>query len=117
MKTNTEAKTNKKHRWYDVIVAWAEGKKVQFKWPDVDWIDFNHTNEALDILPAFNADGIKWRIKPETITKRYRMALLHGNQVIAVDTTDVSLDDPPEYNIDGFIRWIGVPAEVELEVK
>lgn len=117
MKTNIKAETNKKHRWHDVIVAWAEGNEIQYKWPDGDWIDFKHSNEELNTFPAFNVERIKWRIKPKTITKRFRMALLHGNQVIAVDTTDVSLDNPPEYDIDGFIRWIGVPAEVELEVK
>lgn len=105
-----------KHRWYDVIVAWASGEKIQFKFArgGAGWEDY---------IPAFKEDcpewndlDFEWRIKPETRIKRYRMALVHDYGVVSVDITNSSLDDPIEYNIQGFIRWVGDTVEVEIEV-
>ena len=47
-----------KHKHYDVIVAWAEGKEVQRKRND-EWEDWNEK-----FSPAFYPD-VEYRIKPE----------------------------------------------------
>lgn len=107
-----------KHKYYDVIVAWAGGEKIQCndsrfqsKWNDYD----------SSCTPDFCDGYFQWRIKPKTITKKYRMALVAtpefntAKNVISVDITNTSIDDPAEYNVPGFIRWVGEPVEVEIE--
>lgn len=106
--------SNQKHRWYDVIVAWAEGKEIQVKRAGNiadNWTDFNSSN------PCFDDDWWQWRIKPKTITKHYRMALFSNNIVATVDVTNSCIDGSAEFNSPGFIRWLGEPVEVELEVN
>jgi hypothetical protein len=49
-----------KHKYYNVIKAFAKGNKIQFSYADTDWIDFHSA-----VFPDFNNKGIKWRIKPE----------------------------------------------------
>lgn len=114
MKTSNEVTSAKnKHRRYDVIVAWAEGKQIQFSYDGNEWSDLEkHLN-----LSAFDSDFLRWRIKPTTVTKRYRMALLQDDTVIAVDITNNTLDEPIQYSIKGFKRWIGAPAEVIVEER
>jgi len=47
-----------KHKHYDCIVAWAEGKAIQAKLVDqVEWHDFAD--------PIWNSTEIQYRIKPE----------------------------------------------------
>lgn len=113
-----------KHKYYDVIVAWASGEKIQYKFHgETLWEDYGHGVENGMIVPAFNDSQIRWRIKPKTVTKRYRMALVLKNlhiieyDVISVDVTGSSIDDPAEYNVAGFVRWVGDIVEVEIEVN
>ena len=118
---------SEKHRWYDVIVAWASGEKIQYRLPGgYDWKTYNrHTYVSTGYessQPDFSDMDYEWRIKPKTITKKYRMALVLSKkfdkniEVIAVDITSSCLDDPAEYGIIGFIKWIGDIVEVEIEV-
>lgn len=113
--------SNTKHRWYDVIVAWASGEKIQYKLPaSKEWTTYNqHTYISTGFessQPDFSDRDYEWRIKPRTVTRRYRMALVHDYGVVSVDITNSSLDDPIEYNIQGFIRWVGDTVEVEIEL-
>lgn len=62
------------------------------------------------------SNSFSYRIKPRTVTKQYRMAKTIDG-VIAVDVTDSTLDDPAEYNVEGFISWIGDVTNVVEEVK
>ena len=49
---------NKRHKWYNEIVAWAEGKQIQFRnFTYQEWMDMNWT-------PSWNMNG-EYRIKPE----------------------------------------------------
>lgn len=103
--------TSVKKQWVDVIHAWADGKAIQYSgivkgdWPG--WFDF----EPNDQVPAFFSPLTKWRIKPETITKRYRMALI-GNEVIAIDVTDGATPVP-----DNFNSWVGDAINVIMEAQ
>lgn len=52
-----------KHKHYECIVAWAEGKQVQFCRDGGEWFDCEpHTN--LSLFPNFSLD-YSYRIKPE----------------------------------------------------
>lgn len=105
-----------KHRWYDVIVAWANGEKIQCNDSRFrsKWVDYDSS-----CTPDFCDGYFQWRIKPKTIIKKYRMALVKDIGVYNVVSLDVSLfnlDFPAEREVQGFIRWIGDIAEVEVEV-
>lgn len=62
-----------KHKHYDVIVAWAGGKKVQFKNIYSGWVDWNH-----DTGPNF-LESVDWRIKPKEKVVRWKWAYQNGN--------------------------------------
>lgn len=108
-----------KHKYYDVIVAWASGEQVQHVWhteQDSAWTDFVPA-EAPFGVPAFNNTNLLWRIKPKTYTKKYRMALVKhplGQDVINICLNGYTLDSPAEYE-KGFVRWVGEAVEVEFE--
>ena len=97
-----------KHKYYDVIVAWANGEKIQHRYPNEDkWFDFCFDNEHNGAVPAFNSK--EWRIKPRTITRKYRMALIKDSlmhYVVALDVNDYSLEFAAEREVAGFIRWV-----------
>ena len=93
-----------KHKYYDVIVAWANGEKIQSN--DSRFAPYQLDYEEYGV-PDFEDNNLTWRIKPKTITKRYRMALHSDDFVEAYDVTNTSIDDPIEYNIKGFVSWLG----------
>ena len=107
-----------KHKYYDVIVAWASGEKIQCRCIGHEWLDLSEY--IFENNPDFGRDDLEWRVKPRSITKRYRMALISickpATTCIAVDITNSTLDDPIEYKVQGFIRWVGDIVEVEIEV-
>lgn len=67
-----------KHKYYDVIVAWASGKVIQCREVSMSgtsiWRDF-----ATDVTPNFNADirgvELEWRIKPDEPVARWLWAV------------------------------------------
>lgn len=117
----TESKSNTKHRWYNEIVAWANGEKIQYSVFDLtNWIDYNHLNTDRGFTPDFNGSNFIWRIKPKMQIQKYRMALVEYDvykSCVCVDTTDSSLDFPAEGNVMGFIRWVSDVVEVEIPVN
>lgn len=98
-----------KHKHYDVIMAWAEGKPIQFRtrtgasW--IDWLDH--------LSPAWNA-AVDYRVKPATM--RYRVALLsHGADIGGYYTHACSYEDNERDNREAwtsFVRWLGDWQEV-----
>ena len=51
---------NKRHKHYEIIMAWAEGKEIQFFDSDENqWRDWGYTS-----CPSFTVTS-EWRIKPE----------------------------------------------------
>lgn len=101
-----------KHRWYDVIVAWANGEKIQCNDTRFQpkWIDYDSS-----CTPDFCDGYFEWRVKPKTITKKYRMALVDDEYHGKRDLSLFSLDFPAEREVQGFIRWVGDIVEVEIE--
>ena len=51
-----------RHKHYDLIVAWAEGKKIEKRLSKKDWIDCHY--------PVW-FDNDEYRIKPEPKPKEY----------------------------------------------
>ena len=86
-----------KHKYYDVIVAWANGEIAQYNFLGAGWKDFTGI-DSIDV-PGFNNRNTEWRVKPKTVIKKYRMALFNDSQVVAYDVTDSTWADPIEYKL------------------
>ena len=99
----------KRHKYYDVIVHWAQGGEIQFKAED-GWQDFYQDG---DRSPSFSSNKVDWRIKPKTKTLHYRNAMLKNNEVV-VFTSEPTLEDA--YGDTAFLRWID-PEWKEIEVE
>jgi len=64
---------NKRHKHYEIIMAWAEGKEIQFFDSDENqWRDWGYTS-----CPSFTVTS-EWRIKPEPDEVREFFAVRHG---------------------------------------
>lgn len=48
-----------KHKWVDVIHAYAEGKPIQWRFINYDWEELPYNQN-----PEFNNTQIEWRVKP-----------------------------------------------------
>ena len=103
-----QSSSTSRHPLADLIHAWAEGAEIEV---------YDRDKETWNVIksPAWLQQA-QYRIKPRTVTKQYRMAKTIDG-VIAVDVTDSTLDDPAEYNVEGFISWIGEVTNVVEEVK
>lgn len=89
------------HKWAEVIKAWADGKAIQYRLsgylPD-EWSDF-----AGGAVPAFNAEGLEWRIKPE---RWYRVALLRDSISEWTTTADSGLAEGNAEAFKFFKGWL-----------
>jgi len=55
----------KRHKWADVLIALAEGKKVQYKFCDSsEWIDLDVYGNIFSVNPLTTLTT-NWRIKPD----------------------------------------------------
>jgi hypothetical protein len=90
-----------KHKNYDIIVAWAKGKPIQFQ-PILGggWVDFNST-----IIPDFNSMFIEWRIKPEIPFRKYRVALLKDEDFYYTASNDGCDNEDFEESVF-FVKWL-----------
>jgi len=71
---------NKRHKHYETIVAWAEGKDVQFKyWDEKQWRDWGYTS-----CPPFTVTS-EYRIKPEPDVVVKLKAYFDGETWISCD--------------------------------
>ena len=99
----------KKHKYYEVILHWANGGEIQSSEIELEnWVDFHTSMYA----PNFDSGLVKWRIKPKTKTLRYRNALLKNNEIFAF-TSEPTLD---AYGPCAFLRWID-PEWKEIKVE
>ena len=91
--------TSNRHPHYDVIVAWAEGKKIQLLNTQDCWVD-------LDMLmaPTFIA-SLKYRIKPDPVMIRHFRA--PGNSVILIAAKNYSASEDRYLNdVEGSAIWL-----------
>jgi hypothetical protein len=58
---------SKKHKWYDVIMAYANGEQIQLKcsseWSGYEWVDFEIYQGGGG--PNFENPTAQWRVKPK----------------------------------------------------
>lgn len=59
-----------RHKWADVIIAYAEGKEIQCATIGYnDWVSVGDSNTCdSGYFPSFGASNLQWRIKPEVKT-------------------------------------------------
>jgi len=94
-----------KHKYYDVIVAWAKGKKIQYRgtydsfYDDSDWTDFEGS--------LLDENKIEWRIKPAVVIRRYRIALMSDKYSNAYFKLQNENDENLNLeNFPAFVKWI-----------
>ena len=102
---------NKKHKHYDLIVAWASGAEIQvFMKAEQVWSDVK--------TPAW-FEGYEYRIKPEkkVIKIKYRIVLFGDTETVwtnITNNTDVASEfEESKYFIKWLTDWIEVTHEVE----
>ena len=95
-----------RHKHYDAIVAWAEGKEIQCRHPnDAIWT-------AADGYPKWYND-LEYRVKPEVI--KFRNYLWkNGNTLLVHSCTSSDESYSRLERYDGFIRWLGEEQTVEV---
>jgi hypothetical protein len=103
-----------KHKWYNEIVAWAEGKTIQYKSRDTSvWQDYTCSN-----TPSFNGE-IQFRVKPNTV--KYRLYLCnytddivnYVRMVYCSNDENIELKNKIENN-PTFDKWLTDWIEIEL---
>lgn len=95
-----------RHKHYDAIVAFAEGKTIQFGLPrNGGWQDWGHP-----YCPGFY-EGQEYRVKPAPV--KYRNCLMQYK-----DTLWVAAIKPENYlefeRSRSFVKWLGSEQEVEI---
>lgn len=94
-----------KHKHYDAIVAWAEGKRIQYRRAGGVWLDTG--------VPSFYAH-YEYRVKPEVL--RYRVALIGfadaGGPDVATARSEYDARKFEQFST--FIRWLTDWQEVEV---
>lgn len=94
-----------KHKHYDVIVAWAEGKPIQSRHSGRGWADWEKSHS---LTPGFGS--WEWRVKPAVVKYRnYLYRLAEGQYVVRTAQADFKSE-----GMAGFVRWIGDWQEVEI---
>lgn len=98
-----------KHSYHDVIVAWAAGKQVQYRYSNEgEWTDTGR--------PSFEP-SLQWRIKPEIRHIKYKRWVYNTGSKIGVDVADFSSHYNPETDSSFFVKWIDedwIHYEVEI---
>lgn len=99
-----------KHKWYDVIVAWADGETIQAAYSNDDvpvWQDFISTD------PRFDSKCWQWRVKPKVIRTKFRVAQMKDKSFVIV--VNDSLNESIQYD-SHFKRFLTDWIEFEEEV-
>jgi hypothetical protein len=103
-----------KHQFYEVIVGWAEGQPIQFSfYRDSDKTWYNYRK---DECPDFNDSDVKWRLKPEAKTGKYRVALFkEPKEGFYYTKNDDGYGNEDFENSIRFVKWLTDWIEYELE--
>ena len=107
----------------DVWKAWADGKEVQFRTDNGNWIVMDPPDLFLRKQPHVNPH--RWRIKPPSQVLRYRIWLMKSGRSVlpTIHHIPSENDDPTKCEtyalveaLDSFIRWDGPERVTEVEV-
>ena len=91
----------KPHKHRDLIIAWANGEKIQYK-VDYEWVDYEH--------PSW-CNLAEYRIKPEVI--RHRVALFEDKKEKWTLTTNDERHELIYSQNEYFKKWITDWIEAE----
>lgn len=94
------------HKHKDLIIAWANGAKVQVSIKNDVWADVE--------FPAWSPHDV-YRIKPHTI--KYRNFLWRARSESPIRMCVVKWDgnvNEDRSKWEGFVRWVGDWQEVEI---
>jgi hypothetical protein len=96
----------KKHIHYDLIIAYANGAKFQYRASDKDeWVECAY--------PGFS-EKFQYRVKPETI--KYRVGLFANcENEFYTGSVNSEYDEKFFQDSDNFRRWLTDWIEVETE--
>ncbi len=96
-----------KHKHYECIVAWAEGKTIQARVKDGEWKTLTYQPEWLL--------HCEYRVKPETVKYRKFLWRSHeGTMYVLIVHPEDQLREPRE-KWTRFVRWIDNDWQ-ELEI-
>lgn len=113
----------RKHKYFDVIVAWAAGNSIQYKQNDsTEWVDYISKSYT---VPNINDDN-EWRIKPNMHKQWYRIALCKTTaknhscylKPIFIFSVNEILNEPYDKGssvINGFVKWLTEWIAIEYE--
>ena len=97
-----------RHKHADVIIAWVEGAKIEYRDPATHpvgtWVETPH--------PGWH-ENYEYRVRP---VKAYRVALLKGpdHKPYVRVAGDIHEKDRLEHSL-GFVRWLTGWTEYEVE--
>ena len=108
-----------KHKWYNEIVAWAEGKPIQLRYKTktnfTEWKDYNCENAI-----HFDDVDLEFRVKPNTVKYRLYLDGLDGDivdNIMIILSSDDNLSETvmkvESFN-STFIRWLTDWIELEI---
>jgi len=113
-----------KHKWYNEIVAWAEGKPIQLRYKTktnfTEWKDYNCENIIHFDEIHFDDADLEFRVKPNTVKYRLYLDGLDGDIVDNISIS-VSSDNNLSKTViavesfnSSFIRWLTDWIELEI---
>ena len=92
---------NKPHKWAEVIKAWADGKKIEFRLTSsLEWMPY----EGGALTPAFSDVALEWRVRPPK--PMYRVALLRDGDRDHTATADNDRQEAALEQSLHFVRWL-----------
>ena len=93
----------------ELLVAWADGKKIQILL-EQGWIDYTfHHQPAVSII-----DLKKFRLKPEPIKQWYRVALFKYDDDFLTQVADNGADENDYEGNINFVKWLTDRIEYEV---
>jgi hypothetical protein len=96
-----------KNKHHDVLVAWAEGRPIQFRpTGQGSWVTVETEQlEQLTLSPynPYNRE-LEWRVKPNL--PWYRVALLQRGDLVFTTTVDTEAQECALRDSVPFVRWL-----------
>ena len=108
--------TEQRHIHADAIIAFAEGREIQYQCRATDDQDEWHDCDCCDVTPWFNNQHYRWRVKPKTVIRKGWIAISKkpfGNETYASSNTHPTKDSLIKcmtlYNVNDYtiteIEW------------
>ena len=97
---------NKPHPHKDLIIAWANGEKIEFfSVGEEAWLEIDSPNWLEDV---------QYRIKPQPVIRTFQVALYKGIEYYTI-TVDQDEDAKLYEGDTNFIAWLTDPIPYQVE--